>query len=71
VRDLNRRKKQTATIKPKPSEANQLKPQFKALTAIKPEATNPGTQNIVALCTELKVLAKSRTTEGTRNISKR
>jgi len=41
VKDLNGRKKQTTTIKPKPSEANQPKPQSKALTAIKPEANKP------------------------------
>jgi hypothetical protein len=40
-KDLNGRQKQTTTIKPQPSEANQPKPQFKALTAITPEATKP------------------------------
>jgi hypothetical protein len=51
--------------------AKPAKPQFKALTAIKPEATKPETQNILALCAQLKVLAILYATGGTRNTSER
>jgi len=70
-KDLNRRKKTNYNNNTLAFRSNPTKQQFKALTAIKPEATNPGTQNSVALCIQLEMLANSKTTEGTKNISER
>jgi len=42
VKDLNRRKKTNCNIKTLAFRSKPTKPQFKALTAIMPEATNPG-----------------------------